>query len=238
MVPCVDTVEPPTCRWTFPRPSVADPDGLVAVGADLEPGTLLAAYRQGIFPMPVGRHLAWWSPDPRGVLPRVHVGRTLARTRRRFEIRVDSAFTAVIDTCADRRRPHGWITPAVRRAYTRLHDLGWAHSVEAWRDGILAGGVYGVQVGGLFAAESMFHRETDAGKTALAALRERLGPDALLDVQWLTPHLASLGAVEIPREEYLGHLAAALDSPPPRLQDDRRGAGGVPRAQSDCRLDA
>ena len=218
----MDAVEPPPCRWAFPGPSVADPDGLVAVGADLEPGTLLAAYRQGIFPMPVGRHLAWWSPDPRGVLPRVHVSRSLARTRRRFEIRVDTAFTAVVDGCADRRRPHGWITPAIRRAYTRLHDLGWAHSIEAWREGILAGGVYGVQVGGLFAAESMFHRETDASKAALAALGERLGEGALLDVQWLTPHLASLGAVEIPREEYLRRLAAALGAPAPRLGDAAR----------------
>ena len=216
----VDPVEPPPCRWSFPSPHAAEPDGLVAVGADLEPGTLLAAYRRGLFPMPVGRHLAWWSPDPRGVLPAtgLRISRSLRRTRRRFEIRIDTAFGAVVDGCADRRRPNGWITPAIRRAYTRLHDLGWAHSIEAWSEiGTLAGGVYGVQIGGLFAAESMFHRETDASKAALAALCERLGAVALLDVQWCTPHLATLGAVEIPRAEYLRRLAAALDAPPPRL---------------------
>ena len=223
MVTVVDPVEPPTCRWTFPGPRDADPDGLVAVGADLEPGTLIAAYRRGLFPMPVGRHLAWWSPDPRAILDNIHIGRTLRRTRRRFEIRVDTAFGAVIDGCADRRRPGGWITPAVRRAYVRLHDLGWAHSIEAWTPyGTLAGGVYGVQVGGLFAAESMFHRETDASKAALAALAET--GFALLDVQWLTPHLASLGAVEIRRAEYLERLAAALDAPPPALGASSRGA--------------
>jgi leucyl/phenylalanyl-tRNA--protein transferase len=210
-------VEPPPSRWQFPAPSAADPDGLVGIGGDLEPGTVLAAYRQGLFPMPVGRHLAWWSPDPRGVLDGFRVSRSLRRTRRRFEIRVDTAFTAVMDGCADRRRPGGWITPAVRRAYTRLHDLGWAHSIEAWSDDLLAGGVYGVQVGGLFAAESMFHRETDASKAALAALCERLGDRALIDVQWCTPHLASLGASELAREDYLERLAAALAAPPAAL---------------------
>jgi leucyl/phenylalanyl-tRNA--protein transferase len=216
-------VDLPPSRWDFPPAGAADRDGLVAAGGDLEPATVVAAYRQGLFPMPVGRHLAWWSPDPRGVIERLQVSRSLRRTRRRFEIRVDTAFAAVVDGCADRRRPGAWITPAIRRAYVRLHDLGWAHSVEAWSaEGTLAGGVYGVAVGGLFAAESMFHRETDASKAALAALAERLGLGGgavLLDVQWCTPHLASLGAVEIPRAEYLRRLAAALDAPPPRLQD-------------------
>jgi len=195
-----------------------DPSGLVGFGADLEPATLVDAYRRGLFPMPVGRRLAWWSPDPRGIIDQVHVSRSLRRTRRRFEIRVDTCFEAVLDGCADRRRPGGWITRPMRRAYVALHELGWAHSVEAWTPaGTPAGGLYGVQIGGLFAAESMFHRETDASKAALAALWERLGEEALLDVQWCTPHLESLGAVEIPRAEYLRRLAAALEAPPPRL---------------------
>jgi leucyl/phenylalanyl-tRNA--protein transferase len=163
--------------------------------------------------MPVDGEMLWWSPDPRGVLDpgRFHVSRSLRRTRRRFEIRVNTAFAAVIDACADPRRPHGWITAEIRDAYVGLHELGWAHSVEAWdADGRLAGGLYGVAIGRLFAAESMFHVATDASKAALAALVERLGPDALIDVQWLTPHLASLGAIEIPREEYLRRLERAL----------------------------
>ena len=210
-------VDLPPSRWDFPPAAAADADGLVAVGGDLEPATIVGAYRHGLFPMPVGRHLAWWSPDPRGVVERLHVSRSLRRTRRRFEIRIDSEFAAVVDACAARDRPGGWITPAMRRAYLRLHDLGWAHSVEAWAtDGTLAGGVYGVAVGGLFAAESMFHRETDASKAALAALAERLGDGALLDVQWCTPHLASLGVVEVERPTYLSLLQRALDVPLPR----------------------
>jgi leucyl/phenylalanyl-tRNA--protein transferase len=141
---------------------------------------------------------------------RVHVSRSLRRTRRRYEIRVDTAFADVVDGCADPRRPGGWITRDVRDAYVRLHELGWAHSVEAWDADGLAGGLYGVAVGRLFAAESMFHRRTDASKAALVALAERLGDDALIDVQWLTPHLASLGATEIPRDEYLRRLERAL----------------------------
>lgn len=204
-------VVPPN-RWDFPDPAEStDPDGLVAIGADLEPGTLMAAYARGIFPMPIQGTLAWWSPDPRAILPELHLSRTTRRTRKRFTITRDTAFGHVIDGCANPRRPGGWITPAMRRAYVRLHDLGWAHSIEAWSaEGTLAGGVYGVRIGGLFAAESMFHSETDASKAALAGLLEWLGPDALVDVQWLTPHLASLGAVEIPRTEYLARVAQAI----------------------------
>ena len=217
-------VEPAPTPWAFPPVEEADSDGLVGVGADLEPGTILAAYRRGLFPMPVGRRgtLGWWSPDPRAVIPldRLHVSRSLRRSRRRFEIRVDTAFDAVIQACADPSRPHGWISPEVRAAYTRLHELGWVHSVEAWTaDGELAGGLYGVSVGGLFAGESMFHRETDASKVALVALVGILAEDRderrLLDVQWLTPHLASLGAVEVPRSAYLDLLARAVAAAPP-----------------------
>ena len=202
----------------------ADADGFLAVGADLEPGTLLAAYAAGVFPMPVGRRgrLGWWSPDPRGVIPLdgLRVSRSLRASCRRFEIRVDTAFSGVVRECAHPSRPGGWITRDVRRAYERLHALGWAHSVEAWSaDGRLAGGLYGVSIGGLFAGESMFHVDRDASKVALVALVDMLR-DAwprVLDVQWRTDHLASLGAVEISRAEYLRRLTAALEAPLPEV---------------------
>lgn len=215
-------VEPPPSPWHFPPADAADDDGVVGLGADLEPGTLLAAYRAGLFPMPLGGRgpVAWWSPDPRGVLPLdgLRVTRSLRRSCARYRVAVDTAFAAVMDGCRDPRRPGGWITPAVRSAYLRLHQLGWAHSVEAWdEDGELVGGLYGVAIGGLFTGESMFHRRTDASKVALVGLVERLrgGGAALLDVQWLTPHLASLGAVEIPRRTYLQLLDEALARPLP-----------------------
>lgn len=212
--------------WDFPPADTAEEDGLVGVGADLEPETLLSAYRGGLFPMPLsgpaGRELlGWWSPDPRAILPldELQVSRSLRRSCRRFEIRVDSDFQAVIDACADPGRDGTWITPAVRRAYVRLHRLGWAHSVEAWDgDGRLAGGLYGVAIGGLFAGESMFHLQRDASKVALVGLVERLGAGGagLLDVQWATSHLMSLGAVEIERARYLDLLAEALHRPLPQ----------------------
>lgn len=186
----------------------------------LDPDVLVSAYVQGIFPMPgEDGGIAWFSPDPRGViLPAdFRMSRSLARSRRRFELRVDSAFEAVIDACAGRGDPEtDWISPEIRAAYVRLHRLGLAHSVEAWADGELAGGLYGVALGGLFAGESMFSRRRDASKAALAGLVELAGPEGLIDVQWLTPHLASLGAVEIPRAEYLRRLELALARPLPR----------------------
>lgn len=189
----------------------------MAVGGDLAPGTLLAAYRSGLFPMPVERsQLGWWSPDPRGVLPldHLHLSKSLRRSLRRFVVRTDSAFTSVMVRCADPRRPHGWITRPFVDAYAGLHDLGWAHSVEAWQDDKLVGGLYGVAVGGLFAGESMFHTETDASKVALVHLVSMLRRHdyRLLDVQWVTPHLSSLGAVEVPRVVYLESLTGALDA--------------------------
>lgn len=223
-------IEPAPTPWVFPPVEEADSDGLVGVGADLEPGTILAAYRRGLFPMPVGRRgtLGWWSPDPRAVIPldQLHISRSLRRSRRRFEIRVDTAFDEVIDACADPARPHGWISPQVRAAYSRLHELGWVHSVEAWHldDGDLAGGLYGVAIGGLFAGESMFHRRTDASKVALVGLvdllrdgHRRSGSPThrLLDVQWMTSHLAQLGAVEIARDEYVERVRRAVDRPLP-----------------------
>ncbi len=218
-------VEPPPTAWVLPDPSQAPPDReLLGVGADLRPGTVLAAYRSGLFPMPLRRRgpVGWWSPEPRGVIPLagLHVSRSLHRSMHRFQVTYDTAFEEVVRACGDPRRPHGWITPAVRRAYVELHELGWGHSVEVRSvDGELVGGLYGLQLGGLFAGESMFHRATDASKVALVALVDRLGTagspgQRLLDVQWSTPHLASLGAVEVPRSTYLRSLADALLLPP------------------------
>ena len=211
-------VEPPPSRWRFPPVDVADEHGIVATGGDLEPGTLLAAYRQALFPMPLGLAgpMGWWSPDPRGVIPldEVHASRSLRRSIGRYEVRVDTQFTAVVDECADPRREGGWITDEIRAAYVQLHELGWAHSVETWDEDGLAGGLYGVAIGGLFAGESMFHRRTDASKVALLALVDLLAADGepgrLLDVQWATDHLRTLGAVDVRRTDYLGRLATAL----------------------------
>jgi leucyl/phenylalanyl-tRNA--protein transferase len=212
-------VEPPPTPWALPDPARAEPgEDLVGVGADLEPGTILAAYRSGLFPMPVSDRLGWWSPDPRGVLPLdgLRTSRSLRRSLRRFEVRTDTAFEQVVTACADESRPHGWITPEVRDAYVRLHELGWAHSVEAWtEDGHLVGGLYGMAIGGLFAGESMFHLERDASKVALVALVQllRTHGGTLLDVQWQTEHLASLGVVEVPRDRYLELVADAVARP-------------------------
>ncbi len=196
---------------------------MCGVGADLAPGTLLAAYRRGLFPMHLdgrARVLAWWSPDPRGILPLdgLHVSRSLRRSCRRYDVAVDTDFAAVIKACAGPRPTGGhWIHEGVIEAYTELHRLGWAHSVEAYDvdTGVLAGGLYGVAIGGLFAGESMFHRAQDASKVALAALVDRLHPEGLLDIQWVTPHLASLGAIAIPANDYQTRLARALTLPLP-----------------------
>jgi leucyl/phenylalanyl-tRNA---protein transferase len=211
------------CRWVLPDPNQADQAGLAGVGADLEPSTLIAAYRRGLFPMPIGQgerlDFGWWSPDPRGVIPLdgLLISRSLWKATKRFEIRVDTAFADVVRACADPRRDGGWINGAIASAYTRLHELGWAHSVEAWSldTGELAGGLYGVAVGGLFAGESMFHWRTDASKVALVGLVARLeqGGGVLLDCQWQTRHLASLGCVAVPRLDYLARLAGAVDRP-------------------------
>jgi len=216
-------LEPEPSRWAFPPAESADEHGLVAVGADLAPGTLLAAYRAGLFPMPLGRtdKLGWWSPDPRGVIPLgdLRVTRSLRRSLRRYRITANVAFGEVIDACRAVERPHGWISPDIRDAYVRLHRLGWAHSVEAWSPaGELAGGLYGVSIGGLFAGESMFHVDRDASKVALVALVGRLnhgGIERLLDVQWATEHMQSLGAVEISRSGYLARLKVAVQQPVP-----------------------
>jgi leucyl/phenylalanyl-tRNA---protein transferase len=214
-------IDPPSSPWGFPSPdqlAAFDGGDLIGVGADLEPGTILAAYRCGLFPMPLSRRrIGWWSPDPRGVLPLdgLVVSKSLRRSVRRYEVRVDERFDDVIAACADRRREHGWIDRRIIAAYRSLFDLGWVHTVETYDPdtGALVGGLYGVAIGGLFAGESMFHHATDASKVALVALVDRLRHNGfvLLDVQWKTDHLASLGVREIVRPEYLGGLRNALD---------------------------
>lgn len=209
-----------TCRWRFPEPSTADGDGLVGVGADLEPETLLHAYRQGIFPWPhPGMPLPWFSPDPRGViwLEGLRTSRSLRQRLRRsgWETTVDQAFETVVAACAERYRPEGtWIIPEMRAAYLRLHRLGHAHSLEVWRGQELVGGLYGVSVGGVFTGESMFHHATDASKVALVDLVDRLAEAGgrLVDVQLVTEHLASLGARPMPRREYLSLLRGTRDA--------------------------
>ena len=205
-------------RWRFPLRSELPDGDLVNVGGDLQPSTVVSAYRRGIFPMEVTGLpgvLGWWSPDPRGILPldRLRVTRSTRQSAKRYEIRVDTCFARVIRECADPSRDNGWISEDFITAYTRLHELGWAHSVEVFdRDGQLAGGLYGLRVDGLFAGESMFHFKRDASKVALMALVDlmRTSGMLLLDVQWCTDHLASLGAVAIARQEYLARLADAV----------------------------
>ena len=215
------SVEPPASQWNFPPPSVAGRGDVVAAGADLEPGTVLAAYRQGLFPMPDGNGLLWWSPAKRGIfeVAGFRPSRSLRRARAAYEIRVNTAFAEVLRGCADPARTGGWIDAAVIASYTRLHELGWVHSVEAWDDKGLAGGLYGLAIGGLFAGESMYHRRTDASKAAVLGMIELLSDSyasqRVFDVQWLTPHLGTLGATEITRADYLRRLDRALSVPLP-----------------------
>ena len=214
----------PPSHWEF-DPARWPADDCVAVGADLAPETVIAAYSSGAFPMPVDdvAPMVWWSPQRRGVLflDELQVSRSLRRSIRGFEIRIDTAFDAVIEGCADPRRPGAWINHAMLAAYQELHGLGWAHSIETWTtDGELAGGLYGVAIGGLFAGESMFFRRRDASKVALVGLvdllRDEYAERRLIDVQWRTPHLATLGVSELSREEYLSRLPALVhDVPPP-----------------------
>ncbi|MBM6404064.1 leucyl/phenylalanyl-tRNA--protein transferase [Phycicoccus sp. CSK15P-2] len=201
----------------------APDEDLVAAGADLAPGTLLEAYRLGLFPMGLGPDghgtVGWWSPDPRGVIPAggLRVRPSLRKVLGRFRLSVDRAFGEVVSACADPSRSGRWITPEIEAAYGRLHELGWAHSVEVWQDDELVGGLYGVSVGGLFAGESMFHRVRDASKVALVGLVHRFHADGdprrIVDVQWATDHLRRLGAEEWPREVYLDRLREALGAP-------------------------
>lgn len=198
------------------RPEFADDIGLVALGGDLRPAWLLEAYRNGIFPWyNAGDPICWWSPDPRAIfeLDGLHIARRLRRTLRsgRFTVTINQDFAGVIRGCADRAEGT-WIIPEMIAAYERLHRLGHAHSVEVWADGVLAGGLYGVALGGFFAGESMFTRRLDASKVALVHVVERLRERRfeLFDTQFVTEHTARMGAIEIPRAEYLARLKRAL----------------------------
>ncbi|MCP9461374.1 MAG: leucyl/phenylalanyl-tRNA--protein transferase [Nitrospira sp.] len=208
----------------FPPVECASPEGLLAVGGDLRPERLLEAYRHGIFPWyNEGQPILWWSPDPRAVLfpSKLHVPRRLDRTLRgsRFSITFDTQFRAVMEGCAAPRPqyPDGgtWITPEMIEAYTRLHELGYAHSAEAWRQGTLVGGIYGVAIGGAFFAESMFTSVDDASKAALVSLVRRLQAwdFRLIDCQQYSPHVRRFGAEEIPRRDFIALLSEAVKRP-------------------------
>ena len=221
-------LSPDTEDLRFPPVELASPEGLLAVGGDLRAARLLEAYRCGIFPWyNEGQPILWWSPDPRAVLfpPKLKISRSLRNTLRRgvYAVTLDTRFRAVIEACAAPRpkSPAGgtWITPEMLDAYTRLHELGYAHSVEAWRAGELVGGLYGVALGGVFFGESMFARAPDASKVAFAHLVRQLEKwgFTLIDCQLPSAHLFSLGAEEIRRRAFLGLLAAGLATP------ERRG---------------
>ncbi len=218
-------IEPPRTGVRFPDPARSRSRDIIAVGTDYRPGTILAAYRVGIFPWPQGEARAsgaredavgWFSPDPRTILPldSLHWSRSLRRTLRRhpFRVTIDGAFRETMEACGQERKDGTWITRGMLDAYEELHRLGWAHSLEVWEGDELVGGIYGIAIGGAFAGESMFHRRTDASKIAFATLAERLrdGGYELFDAQVMNPHLASLGCVEIPRAEYLRRLARAI----------------------------
>ncbi len=206
----------------FPPPSESTPEGLLAFGSDLSPERLLDAYRHGIFPWPVhDEPMPWWSPDPRAILPLdgLYVSRRLQRTLRsdKFQVTCNQAFPEVLVGCATGagREEGTWLTDAMMDAYTVMHRMGHAQSVETWHAGKLVGGIYGIAIGGAFSAESMFYRVRDASKVALAHLVAHLKTREyrLLDVQQWTPHTGRLGVVEIPRDEYLERLAIAVDLP-------------------------
>lgn len=206
-----------TTRFRFPHASSSDADGFLAVGGDLKPGTLLLAYGNGIFPWTT-HPITWWSPDPRAIIPigGLHISHSLRKVIRSspFTISFNQAFRRVMEGCAAPRphRKETWISRQFITAYARLHELGHAHSVEVWREARLVGGLYGVSIGGFFAGESMYSEEENASKIALAAMEERLRERGymLFDVQMMTAHLRSMGAVEIPRSEYLQRLREAV----------------------------
>jgi leucyl/phenylalanyl-tRNA--protein transferase len=217
-------LKPDSADLRFPPVELASPEGLLAVGGDLRAERLLEAYRHGIFPWyNPGQPILWWSPDPRAVLfpPKLRVSRSLRKTLRqgKFEITLDTAFRDVIENCAQPRtkNPGGgtWITPEMIEAYCVMHERGYAHSVESWRDGELVGGLYGVALGNAFFGESMFSRQADASKVAFVHLVRQLAARgyALIDCQMSTQHLFSLGAEEIRRRDFMAHLEQALQQP-------------------------
>lgn len=222
-------IEPPPSRVEFPDPLKTPKHGVVAVGVDFSPGTLLLAYRSGIFPWPHGSDeespgsplVLWFSPDPRCVFPiedEPHWSRSLRRTLRihPYRVSVDEDFAGVMRMCGETRPEGTWIIPELIAGYNELHRLGWAHSVEVWDGKELVGGIYGVAIGGVFAGESMFHTRTDCSKIAFAnlAIRLRAAGYTTFDVQVMNPHLRSLGCVDVPRRQYLGRLSDALKVKP------------------------
>lgn len=211
--------------WEF-DPSAWPGEDCVALGADLNPSTILAAYGAGAFPMPIDGidSMAWWSPTVRGVLEldALRVSRSLRQSARRYRVTIDTSFAEVVGACADPSRPGAWIDQQIAEAYLALHELGWAHSVETRdADGVLVGGLYGLAIGGLFAGESMFHQARDASKVALVALVELLRDEhadqRLIDVQWQTDHLSSLGVSTRPRARYVAALPGLLGVPLPAV---------------------
>ncbi len=208
----------------FPFPSVdkASPEGIVAMEGNLSPGMLLSAYKQGIFPWySRGEPILWWSPNPRMVLfpENIHISKSMARTfkRGRFTFSMDNQFSEVINTCGGISRTHEdgtWITLEMQEAYIHLHELGWGHSLEVWEDNELVGGLYGLSIGSVFFGESMFSRKTDASKAAFIVLAQVLGKlgFSMIDCQLYTPHLESLGAEKIDRQEYLELLKSGLQA--------------------------
>ena len=203
--------------FNFPNPSLADPDGLLAVGGNLEPETLLSAYQQGIFPwFDEDTPILWWSPDPRAILEfdNLYISKRLARTIRtnKFQVTFDQNFDAVVKGCTYRPEEGTWITPEVANAYGEFHRRGHAHSVEVWQQGVLVGGLYGVAIGGLFAGESMFSTVSDASKIVLVALVSKLKEKGyqLLDLQIINEHTSTMGATEIPRDDYLARVKTAI----------------------------
>ena len=209
-------IVPTECRWSFPSPGLwpAD-DDVIAVGADLETDTLLYAYAHGMFPMFHKRDLLWWSPVDRGVIPLngVRITRSMRQSAKMFTCTVNTAFVDVMKKCATTHTDGNWIDKNFIDAYTELHQEGHAHSVEVWNsNGELVGGLYGVRINKFFAGESMFHTETDASKVALMHLVQLMTLDGmeLLDTQWRTEHLETLGCIAVPREKYLQLLASAV----------------------------
>ena len=208
--------------YTFPPLEAASPEGLLAVGGDLNPDRLLSAYRQGVFPwFSDGQPILWWSPDPRAILypADLHISRSLRKSLRTqgFAVTADRAFDDVIQRCAESRnaREGTWITSGMQEAYCTLHRMGYAHSVETWQNGQLVGGLYGLAIGKAFFGESMFSQITDASKTALVALSVSLttGGYHFIDCQVVSEHLNSLGAKAVPRYRFSSELKQAVETP-------------------------
>jgi leucyl/phenylalanyl-tRNA--protein transferase len=210
--------------WDFPTPEQMPKDDLVTLGADLKPETLIDSYKHGIFPMHLQienkREIGWWSPQQRGILPlnKINISSSLKKSMKKYFVTFDQDFDAVIEGCGDDKRPKGWINKDIKTAYKKLFELGYVHSVEVWnKKDELVGGLYGVEVNGLFAGESMFHKQTDASKTAMVYLVNQLkeaGGERIFDVQWQTPHLKSMGVIKISRAKYISLLPEVMNTTP------------------------